>query len=211
MKIWTFSDTHGKHMQVRPPEGVDMAIFAGDAGTYRNPVLCEQDYRNFLTWFDSLDIKYKTMINGNHCTAFEQGLVKREDIPESITYLENESVTIEGIKIYGSPQTPYFCDWAYNVVPEKIDEYWKMIDDDADIIVTHGPPKNILDRCIDGYRAGCPKLLDRIKVIRPKYHIFGHIHEDGGKIENNETTQFINASVVNEDYHVVNDGIIVEY
>lgn len=211
MKIWVFSDTHGKHAQVRPPEGVEMAIFAGDAGTYKNPVLCEPDYRNFLVWFDSLDIKYKIMINGNHCTAFEQGLVTKEDIPKSIIYLENESVTIEGIKIYGSPQTPYFCDWAYNVVPEDIGKYWNAVHNDVDILITHGPPHNILDRCEDGYRAGCLTLLERVKEVKPKYHIFGHIHEDGGKTEEHDGTKFINASVVNLDYQISNDGLIIEF
>lgn len=211
MKIWAFSDTHGKQGFINPPADIEMAIFAGDAGTFKNPRHCLPDYLNFLTWYGNLDIPYKIMINGNHCTAFEQGFITRADIPESIIYLENESVEIEGIKIYGSPQTPKFYNWAYNVPRDKISVYWDAIPNDTDILVTHGPPYNILDRCEDGYRAGCHHLESRVLEVKPRYHIFGHIHEDGGKTLYLEPTTFVNASVVNLDYHVSNDGIIIDY
>lgn len=211
MKIWAFSDTHGKHGFINTPADVDMAIFAGDAGMFKNPRACLPDYLNFLTWYGNLDIPYKIMINGNHCTAFEQGFVKREDIPPSIIYLENESVTLEGIKIYGSPQTLMFYNWAYNVRSESIGKYWDAIPDDTDILVTHSPPHNILDRCADGYRAGCHQLESRVLEVKPRYHIFGHIHEDGGKTQQGDGTVYVNASVLNEDYQVSNDGITISY
>lgn len=209
MKAWLISDTHGKHGQLEVPEGIDLILHAGDAGTYKNPHMCSIDYKNFLAWYGSIDVKYKVMINGNHCTAFEQGVVTREDIPDSVIYLEDESVEIEGLKIYGSPQTPWFYDWAYNVRPEEIGKYWDAIPDDTDILITHGPPHNILDRCADGYRAGCPILADRVKAVQPKIHLFGHIHEDGGKIEEHGVTKYINAAVLNLSYNKANNGIII--
>jgi hypothetical protein len=34
---------------------------------------------------------------------------------QNCTYLEDELVEIEGIRIYGSPWQPEFCDWAFNL------------------------------------------------------------------------------------------------
>lgn len=211
MKIWLISDTHGKHGELEIPKGIDMVIHAGDGGTSKNPIHCALDYRNFLAWYHSLDIEYKVMINGNHDTCFELGVVTIDEIPESIIYLEDEAKVIAGIKFYGSPQTPFFLNWAYNIVPEEIGKYWNAIPEDTEILITHGPAKGILDRCDDGYRAGCPDLLKKIKVIKPKLHVFGHIHEDGGKQEDHNGVTHVNASILNLSYQKSNNGIIIDY
>ena len=63
----------------------------------------------------------------------------------------------------------------------KLDRVWSMaIDDDVDVIITHGPPKGILDLSED--RNGCleycgdKSLLNRVKEVKPKLVLFGHIH-----------------------------------
>ena len=53
-----------------------------------------------------------------------------------------------------------------------------MIPDDTDILVTHTPPVGFGDLCCTGVRAGCVELLNSVqRRIKPKYHIYGHIHE----------------------------------
>lgn len=55
--------------------------------------------------------------------------------------------------------------------------------------MTHGPPQNILDECMNGF-AGCKNLLRAVSRCKPRMHCFGHIHEGHGasKIEWKEDT-----------------------
>ena len=87
----------------------------------------------------------------------------------------------DGLKIFGSPHTPQFGQWAFMKARHKLDRVWSMaIDDDVDIIITHGPPKGILDLSED--RNGCleycgdKSLLNRVEEVKPKLVLFGHIH-----------------------------------
>ena len=57
-----------------------------------------------------------------------------------IHYLQDSSVTIGGLKIWGSPWTLFFFDWAFNLYEDQLREKWEEIPEDTDIIVTHGPP-----------------------------------------------------------------------
>ena len=209
MKIWLISDTHGKHEELLIPDHIDMVISAGDGGTYKNPYECKADLHRFLTWFNNLPIKHKVYIPGNHDTAMEAGLIE-EEIYQEVYILKHESIEIDGVKIFGSPYTPAFYDWAYNSTEEELVELWKDIPNDLDILVTHGPPLGILDKCQDGYRAGCRHLLYEVERANPKYHVFGHIHEDGGKEEEHNGTKFINASTLDLRYQHHNDGQIIQ-
>jgi len=68
------------------------------------------------------------------------------------------------------------------------------------------------DLCKHGGRAGCVDLLDEVESrIRPRYHVFGHIHEGYGATTNGETT-FINASTCNYRYdrHNLNPPIVFD-
>lgn len=222
MRIWAISDTHLKHGFLDIPlEGIDMLIVAGDMGTYRDAILNHVGVYDTLTWIQSLaHIKYKVVIAGNHDTSIENGYLDVKASFPDIIYLKHESVTIEGVNIFGSPYTPSFgTGWAFNVPRQKLDDYWKQIPTNTDILVTHGPPKGILDLTEEGhlfFQCGCKALLRHVKEIEPKYHIFGHIHTEAdcpnsGILEIQHCkTKFVNASVVNLQYNVVNNGYILE-
>src|SRR5690606_9104680 len=110
---------------------------------------------------------------------------------------------------WGSPITPYFHNWAFNRKRgAKIKAHWDLIPDDTDILITHGPPFGILDETVYSKRTGCEELLLRVYQVQPKYHIFGHIHEDYGMLAKRETT-FVNASVLDDRYELVNDAMIL--
>jgi Icc-related predicted phosphoesterase len=231
MKIWCISDTHMKHGFLDVPDRIDMVIHAGDCGTVKDNYQSEQVIKNFLMWFNSLThIKYKVMIAGNHDLALESGFIKKSDIPESIIYLEHETKEIGGLKIFGSPYTPSFGHgWAYNVKRNKLDAYWTEIQEGTDIIITHGPPLGILDHTESGtsigsnsegatavYSCGDKSLLNHIKRVQPKIHVYGHIHPETrcnnyaiiqlGDLK----TRFINAAIVDLDYNIHNNGHIIE-
>ena len=211
MKIWLISDTHGKHEELIIPDNIDMLISAGDGGTYKNPHHCKPDMDRFLTWFNNLPIEHKVYIPGNHDTAMEAGMIE-EEMYQEVYILKHEFIEIEGIRIFGSPYTPAFYDWAYNKTSYELMRLWKILEvhTDLDILVTHCPPWGILDKCQDGYRAGCRHLLYEVERAKPKYHVFGHIHEDGGKEEEHNGTKFINASILDLRYNHHNNGQIIE-
>lgn len=209
--IYHVSDTHMNHEKLIIPQDIDIMIHSGDMGNYRNPYNCEVEIRNFIEWYSKVNIPHKICIAGNHDTAIEKGLVKKKDFEDAgIIYLENEMVTIEGINIYGSPATPRFGDWAFMYDRGKIYKIWDKIPDTTDILVTHGPGKGTLDLSTNRLGqleyCGCSNLLKQIRDrIKPKFHLFGHIHDsretmNSGmcKYNNIPDTTFSNGSVVTD-------------
>jgi len=208
MKIVAISDTHGRHDQVQLPKG-DILIHAGDiSGRGR-----EDEVLDFLNWFTLQDFKYKVFIAGNHDFYFEQATEAaiRAIVPANIIYLNDSGASIEGIHIWGSPVTPWFYDWAFNRHRGKaIQKHWDLIPENTDILITHGPPKGILDKIVSGDTVGCERLVDALKIIKPKFSIFGHIHEARGVLKKKHTT-YINASVVNLQYQVVHSPVVFDW
>jgi Icc-related predicted phosphoesterase len=118
-------------------------------------------------------------------------------------------VEFNGIKIWGSPVQPCYKNWAFNRNRgSEIKKHWDKIPSHIDILITHGPSYSKLDRTIDGLNVGCKDLLDRVNCLRPKYHIFGHIHESYGCEKDISTGVIsINASLVNKEKILKNSPI----
>ena len=207
MKIIAISDTHGKHQHLKLPKG-DMIIHAGDISRTG----LKSEVLDFLNWYGALDFPYKIFIAGNHDFYFEKESEKeiKNIIPKDVIYLNDSGILIEGIKIWGSPIQPWFFDFAFNRKRgEEIAKHWELIPEDTDILVTHGPAFGVLDKTVVGKEVGCTDLLEYIKKIKPKFHIAGHIHEAYGQVEI-EGTNFINASVLNLNYRLVNEPVVFE-
>lgn len=207
MKFVTIADTHGKHESLQLPAG-DVLIHAGDVSMKGGVV----EIVNFLNWFGKQPFKYKILVAGNHDFFFERESLETIEslLPPGIFYLNDNGITIENIKIWGSPITPWFFNWAFNRHRgEPIKAHWDLVPGDTDILITHGPVFQILDKTIKGEHAGCNDLLNKIQELQLRAHICGHIHEAYGRAEKNGTL-FINASVLNERYESVNAPIIFE-
>ena len=211
MKIWHISDTHTFHGLLQVPEGIDLVIHSGDCSNPRDPYNNEPEVRRFIDWFGDLPIKHKIFVAGNHDTSIEKRLVTSIDFEDNgITYLENDYITIEGIKIFGSPHTPEFGSWAFMKARHKLDKIWdKAIDDNTDIIIVHGPPKGVLDKSYDrkGMMESCgdKSLLNKVNKVQPKLMLFGHIHncED---IINAGVFKFTTYDTLFSNGSVVTDG-----
>ncbi len=211
MKIVLISDTHGLHekMLYNLPEA-DMIIHSGDISNVGSIFEINQ----FTQWFSKLSYKYKIFIAGNHDFGFEKIRKSNEigiSIPHGVIYLEDEMVEIEGLKIYGSPWQPEFHNWAFNL-PRNGDQIkfkWDSIPDNTDILITHGPPFESLDITPTNQRVGCELLKIRLDDLKPKLHVFGHIHDSYG-IKYTSDTLFVNASICNEKYQPINKPIVVE-
>ncbi len=219
LKIWHISDTHQEHGYMPIPEDIDLVIHSGDAANPKDPYTNEAPFRDFLNWFKNLPIKYKIFVAGNHDSSVEKRLITKEEFELcNIIYLEHESVQLEGLNIFGSPYTPEFYDWAFNVRRDRLVDYWSAIPENTDILITHGPPKFILDNDL-GANLGCMSLYKRIKDLpNIKIHQFGHIHSRkdsnghyinrGIFLEPESNIKFINASCV-DLYHKIQKGNII--
>lgn len=187
-----------------------MVIHSGDATNYRDKVRNSVELWGFVEWFKELPVKYKVFVAGNHDSAIEARMIRQEDFWEmDIIYLENTYVDVEGLKIWGSPVTPTFSDWCFMMARHKTNRVWKIIPDDTDIVITHGPPKYVLDitENRDGSleQVGCKSLFNRMMEIQPKLHCFGHVH-NFKHLQNAGTTRLAISPTLFSNGSVVTDG-----
>jgi Icc-related predicted phosphoesterase len=202
------SDTHCRHNAVTIPDG-DVLLHCGDFTMYGSPA----QIADFDEWLESLPHRYKVVIAGNHDKGFEDAPEAARHLLKTPIYLQDSSIRIEGVNIYGSPWQPWFYDWSFNFPkgPKgrfRARETWAKIPDDVDVLVTHGPPASILDIAPIGGSVGCPELLEAVRRVKPALHAFGHIHEGYGTLQRD--TLFVNASTCDERYVPSNAPIIVD-
>ncbi len=207
MKIICISDTHNLHKHIQNIPDGDLLIHAGDL-TRRGSL---EDVESFNSWLGELPHKYKVCISGNHDFCFEQRPEEARSLITNAHYLQDEEITIGGLKIYGSPWQPWFYNWAFNLRRgEPLREKWEKIPSDIDILITHGPPHGILDRVFTGEKVGCEELLLKLRFFENlKLHVFAHIHEARGTYEH-QGIKMVNASICTLAYKSINEPIVVE-
>lgn len=219
MRIVCISDTHGFHDKVKVPHG-DYLIHAGDISMKGDPY----EIRRFAEWFGEQPHNYKVFIAGNHDFGFDKPTTKKDYIGtilafsqnwQETIYLEDSGVELGGLRFWGSPWTPRFYDWAFmKERGEEIKKVWDKIPDNIDVLVTHGPPYNVLDLTTRGDRAGDEELRNWYLLHpqnNPRLHVFGHIHEGYGKKDTTILpTIFVNASSVDQNYRPINRPIIID-
>jgi len=207
MRLVAISDTHGRHNDISLPAG-DILVHAGDLSMNGN----KREIIEFLTWFTDQSFTHKLFIAGNHDFFFERASPQEinELMPDGIHYLQDSGVQIENIKFWGSPIQPWFFDWAFNRQRgEPISKHWALIPDPLDVLITHGPPRDVLDRTSKNENVGCDDLWARVQQVKPRFHIFGHIHESYGWEQQNGT-RFVNASVVDHHYNPANQPLVFD-
>ena len=205
MRIVCLSDTHNLHDRIEVPEG-DLLLHAGDA-TRRGTA---EEVAAFLDWLAAQPHRHKVLVAGNHDFLFEREPDLASGLVRDAIYLRDAGVEIEGLKIWGSPWQPWFHDWAFNLQRgAPLREKWDHIPPGTDVLITHGPPYGIFDRVDRGELVGCADLLDAVGRIKPRLHLFGHIHEGYGR-EMRDGTTFVNASICDVAYRPVNAAIVVD-
>ncbi len=235
MKIVSIADSHGKQRYIgwKHPEDrkCDLLIIAGDFSMMGS----KYEVQDFFSWLYRFPTTYIVLVAGNHDLSFDphrggndgekpmwllEELAVFKSKPTNF-YLENLGCEIEGIKIWGSPITPWFFGetWAFNEQrgPNKIGKVWEQIPEGTDIVITHGPPFGYGDFIPAGNygkltseNVGCVELAARIKEIKPALNIFGHIHEGYG-FYSDENTVYLNSSVVDHKYQPINSPWVFEY
>jgi Icc-related predicted phosphoesterase len=235
-RIVCMSDTHGSHDSfVRLPPG-DVLVHAGDftkageAGTVQS---LDRYFQRQSSCFTRI-----ICIAGNHDVTFHASYygppqnkwLKYHRQPFNVrqcrealrhcTYLEDSGCEVRHsssdgsmsslLRFYGSPWTVEFYDWGFNMPEDRIAEVWERIPDHVDVLVTHGPPFGRCDETTCRTKAGCPHLLRHVQDrVRPRLHVFGHIHEGRGASFDGQTL-YVNASSVDERYRPTNPCIVVD-
>ena len=216
MRLVCISDTHMAHKGFSLPDG-DVLIHAGDATSTG----LSDEIDRFLNWFDSQPHAHKILSAGNHDWLFHRHPDMAAQLLAAhpgITYLEDSGVEIEGVKFWGSPWQPWFCDWAFNL-PRKgqgLRDVWNRIPIDTEVLITHGPPHGILDQVSgvidysgEAEHLGCEEMKIRLVAVKPRVHVFGHIHGGYGVAQSKATT-YINACTSTEAYRALNRPIVVD-
>jgi Icc-related predicted phosphoesterase len=214
------SDLHGYYPWL---EGGDLLIIAGDLTASDKP----EQYFEFEEWLQQQNYKKKVVIAGNH----DNFLVENGPYMfEGADYLCDSGTEFEDLCIWGSPWTQTFkgmnphCK-AFTVETKDDEDFlkekWAKIPYEVDILVTHSPPYGILDLVKyqpynNAVHCGNRLLYGLLKyAFRPQLHVFGHIHEGYGQVEefcgyNNTMVKSINASHVNVNYRPCNSPIRIE-
>lgn len=217
MRILCISDTHCLHApytELIQSINADVLIHAGDVTSIGVP----GQLKLFMDWYQQFEhIPHKIFIGGNHdfCLQFQNTYTENllTQYP-TLTLLQNSGVVIGGFSFWGSPYSPAFGNWAFMFQRgEQAKELWKNIPEKTDVLITHGPPYAMLDRVIRNTEPqGCEELAFRVRQIKPRLHVFGHIHESYGEGGNLTvgSTQFVNASLLNEQYQPINMPILIE-
>jgi predicted phosphodiesterase len=205
MRIVAISDTHGLHAQVQVPPG-DVLVHAGDFTGRGRP----HEIEAFSAWIAAQPHRHKLVIAGNHDLSFEDSPAEAQRALRGCTYLQDSGITVDGVHFWGSPWQPEFMDWAFNLPRGgPLAARWALIPDATDVLITHGPPKGILDRCYDGVDAGCEALSAALARVRPDVHIFGHIHEAAGQLERHGT-RYVNACSCDLQYRPVQPAVVID-
>jgi predicted phosphodiesterase len=207
MRFVAISDTHGQHQALELPEG-DVIVHAGDVSARGR----RDEIVDFLSWYARTPFRHRVLIAGNHDFFFEDASADEVAalIPAEVIYLNDSGLTLEGVKIWGSPIQPWFHDWAFNRQRgAPIREHWDLIPSSLDLLITHGPAFGLLDRTVSLMNVGCEDLLEAIARTRPKVHLCGHIHEAYGQVERDGIV-FINASVLDFRYRLRSAPIVFD-
>jgi len=197
MRIVAFSDHHNNG-NINVPDG-DVLVVAGDICKFGRV----DDFDNFVS---VLPHKHKIFVAGNHDNFAKRG--DADKIIPSMTYLQDDSITIDGLKFYGSPWNNVIS-MAFGATSQDMKKKWAEISDDTDVLITHMPPYGALDGDHINSHWGCVHLEERIYDIKPKIHIFGHIHGAYGN-ERSYSTKFFNVALTDNHYAIVNEVTVID-
>jgi predicted phosphohydrolase len=207
LQLVLISDTHEQHSELEVPPG-DILIHAGDFTMFSRSL---RSILDFNEWLGELPHGRKVVCAGNHETFLQTDPANRS-LLSNATVLTNEEVHIAGLRIWASPvilSGPAFC------VKSDFDRrlLFTGIPESTDVLITHGPPFGILDTAYgsDSHQ-GDPVLLDAVMRIRPKLHVFGHVHLDrrSPRIFETEHTTFVNAALLGPDGAIDKTPIVVK-
>lgn len=181
MRIAATSDLHGFFPHV--PD-CDVCVVAGDIIGAASTEEERDQWLAFREWGLALESRLIALvwIAGNHDFVLQSHPDFADQLPG--VYLCDSGVQIGGVNFWGSPWQPWFHDWAFNaprVDPgeEFLEEKFRQIPGDTDVLVTHSPPAGFHD-VVGRRNTGSTTLNKHVQRVRPILNVFGHIHHGFG-------------------------------
>lgn len=184
IRIICIADTH-THKPTALPDG-DVLVHAGDLtndGTFA-------DIQDQIDWISSLPYEHKIVIAGNHDSWLDPRARRKTDVGKALRwgdvhYLQHSSVQLSfpsqahrRLSFYGAPQIPQCGGEDFAFQYRRSDDAWSYTIPPIDVLITHTPPRHHLDLPAG---LGCDYLLKEVWRVRPKVHIFGHVHAGHGR------------------------------
>lgn len=210
MIIYAISDQHGTWPTIPP---CDLLIVAGDQCLDYFGGMWARDYAHLqLNWFTQTWMAWREKQPAKHCVVtwgnhdFCGELAPASPIIEiggHTTTVVDALFEYEGVKIWFSPWSRQFMDWAFMAEEEQLAEKYARIPTGIDILVSHDPPYGYGDKCPGAHNDDCPvrwhtnvsadkctcgceahvgghALLNTIDRVMPDVVICGHIHGGHG-------------------------------
>ncbi|HSO31557.1 MAG TPA: metallophosphatase domain-containing protein [Labilithrix sp.] len=187
LRIVAMADTHLFHEGLVVPDG-DILVHAGDLLQHGSL----GELARAADFLRALPHPIKIVVAGNHEVCLERSPAEARALLEGFVYLEDSQAAVHGLVFYGAPWQPKFRIWAFGATRgAELASKWARIPDQVDVLVTHGPPHGFGDRIVwkdQQRRVGCADLLARVREVKPRLHLFGHIHQDPGQWTDGPTT-----------------------
>lgn len=170
MKIAAISDTHGYDFELPTAE---MLIHAGD-------MTARGEWPEAMangSYISSAAYDTVILVPGNHDWCYAKTLKQDAyNFPENFHLLVDQVYEYQDHVFYGSPWTPPFMNWAFMRTENELRRLFRNMPAEIDVLITHGPPAGVLDN-----HCGSVALREAIEARKIHYHVFGHIHECGGR------------------------------
>uniref|UniRef100_A0A8B9KND5 Metallophosphoesterase domain containing 2b n=1 Tax=Astyanax mexicanus TaxID=7994 RepID=A0A8B9KND5_ASTMX len=216
------SDTHSRTDGIHMPYG-DVLLHTGDFTELGLP----SEVKKFNDWLGSLPYEYKVVIAGNHELTFDKDfmseLVKQDyyrfpsvsklqpedfdNVQSLLTnciYLQDSEVMVKGFRIYGTPWTPWFNGWGFNLPRgQSLLDKWNQIPEDIDILMTHGPP-------LGKFHHMDQSVCGKVKNIKPRLPKSPQLLLSVGTINYYGYTTFINSSTCTVSFQPTNPPIVFD-
>ena len=175
MRILAFSDLHNARgraeLLVEAAGAADLVIGAGDFCNMR------QGLPEAMALLQGVSAPF-VIVPGN-AESFAE--LEEAALP-GMQVLHGTSLTLDGITIfglgYGVPETP-FGGWSCDLNEAQAAAMLATCTQ-ADILVTHSPPRGVADVTSRGQSVGSTAIRDAIVRIQPRLAICGHIHDSWG-------------------------------
>jgi Icc-related predicted phosphoesterase len=186
-----------------------MLLVAGDicpTGDERPETQRTWLHSTFARWLADVPASTVIGVAGNHDFVGETDPSALRDLDWH--YLQDESIEIDGLSVYGSPWTSRFQEWAFMLSEEELSRCWEGIPDAIDVLCVHSPPVGYGD-WISGHHIGSPSLLEAIDARAPKLCVFGHVHQGYGRWQRG-ATELVNAAHCDMQYLPAHPPVALE-
>jgi Icc-related predicted phosphoesterase len=190
MRLLLFSDLHrdtgAAADLVSRARNADVVVGAGDYSTVHRGL---DEIISILQQIEAPTI----LVPGNNETADELRQVCSEW--ESAYVLHGNGVTVGGMTFFGLgggvPVTP-FGSWSYDFTEQEALVLLSECPAKC-VLVSHSPPKGVVDMSSDGENLGSTAVRDTVIAQNPWLVVCGHLHPSGGQHGMLGETTVVNA------------------